>query len=51
MSKIPSPKERPDLYDSYDGAERPAGWVNPVKTSPRLQKLIDQRKKQKKANK
>lgn len=27
---IPSPKERPDLYDSDLMAERPEGWVNPI---------------------
>lgn len=37
---LPSKEDRPDLYDSYDGAARPEGWVNPVKIPPRIEKLI-----------
>ncbi|MEO7495276.1 MAG: hypothetical protein ABIV04_10020 [Massilia sp.] len=38
---IPTPEERPDLYDYYDYIERPKGWVNPVRTPERIQRLID----------
>lgn len=38
---MPTPAERPDLYDDFDGVERPAGWVNPVRVPEYLQKLID----------
>ena len=47
---IPSPEERPDLYDDFDFdfdfdyTERPAGWVNPSKTPERIQCLIAKRK-------
>lgn len=30
MHKMPSPAERPDLYDDLDLPDRPDGWVNPV---------------------
>jgi hypothetical protein len=40
---MPTPAERPDLYDDFDGVERPAGWVNPVRVPERIQKLINER--------
>ena len=36
---IPSPEERPDLYDDYDGL--PEGEKTAVTTPPEIQKLID----------
>lgn len=36
---IPSPKERPDLYDDYDGL--PEGQVSAVTVPPELQKELD----------
>lgn len=38
---IPSPEERPDLYDDYDGL--PEGHKSDVTTPLYLQELIDQR--------
>lgn len=43
MNGIPSPKERPDLYDDFDGLDRPEGWKNPVSLPPDIQKLVDER--------
>lgn len=45
-SKLPSPQERPDLYDDFDGIDRPEGWKNPVKVkiSPALEKRIAEMK-------
>jgi len=44
-AKTPGPEERPDLYDGYDGADRPEGWENPVKAPERIEKLIAERAK------
>jgi hypothetical protein len=44
MKKMPTPEERPDLYDDYDGIERPEGYQTGVKTPDYIQKLIDERK-------
>lgn len=44
MNKLPSPNERPDLYDDFDGINRPDGWVNPVAVPDRIQAAIDARK-------
>lgn len=38
---IPSPQERPDLYDGYDGL--PDDHKTTVTASQRLQRLIEQR--------
>lgn len=43
---LPSPQQRPDLYDDFDYADRPAGWKNPVALPAELQKLIDAKAKQ-----
>lgn len=40
---LPGPAERPDLYDGFDGTERPAGWKNPVGTSERIEQLLAER--------
>ena len=40
---VPSPQERPDLYDDFDGIERPEGYKTGIKTPDYIQKLIDQR--------
>lgn len=45
---IPSSKDRPDLYDGFDGIERPAGWKNPIDLPPEIQKMIDARQGAKK---
>lgn len=45
MSNLPSPNERPDLYDDFDGINRPEGWVNPVAVPDRIQAAIDARSK------
>lgn len=48
MSKIPSPEERPDLYDGYD-CEKPSNpasdayWKGVM--SPALKKLMAERRK------
>lgn len=44
---MPITHERPDLYDNFDGIDRPEGWVNPSRTPDRIQRLIDERKKSK----
>ena len=41
---IPSSAERPDLYDGFDGIDRPVGWVNPIKRSPRIERMIAEKK-------
>lgn len=48
MSKIPSPEERPDLYDGYD-CEKPSkpasdAYWNGI-MSPALKKLTNERRK------
>lgn len=48
MSKLPSPQERPDLYDDFDGIERPAGYKTGVQVPERIQKLIAERQAKKK---
>jgi hypothetical protein len=40
---IPSPEQRPDLYDDFDGIERPEGQPTGVKTPDYIQKLIAER--------
>ncbi len=40
-TKMPTPEQRPDLYDGFDGVERPAGYKTGVKTPDYIQKLID----------
>lgn len=42
---VPTPDQRPDLYDDYDGIERPEGYETGVKTPDYIQKLIDERGK------
>lgn len=42
--KNPTPEERPDLYDHYDGSGRPLFSNTGVGVPDRIQKLIDQRK-------
>lgn len=37
---IPSPEERPDLYDAFDGIDRPEGWKNTISTPEHLQRLL-----------
>lgn len=39
---IPSPKERPDLYDDFDGL--PEGEKSAVTVPPEIQKLLDAKK-------
>lgn len=39
---IPSPQERPDLYDDYDGL--PEGQTSAVTVPPEIQKLLDAKK-------
>lgn len=43
MNKMPTPQERPDLYDDFDGIERPAGYKTGVKVPDYIQKLIDEK--------
>lgn len=40
-NKLPTPDQRPDLYDDQDYADRPAGYKTGVKTPDYIQKLID----------
>lgn len=42
---IPTPKERPDLYDHYDGSGRPLFAKTGVGVPDRIQKLIDERQR------
>lgn len=44
---MPSPQERPDLYDAFDGLDRPEGWKNPVSTPEHLQRLLDAKQRDK----
>lgn len=44
---IPSPQERPDLYDDYDGIDRPVGWKNTISTPEHLQSLLDAKQRDK----
>lgn len=48
---IPGPDERPDLYDAYDGIDRPEDWKNPVALPDHLQKMLDDRKAKLQTNK
>lgn len=48
LKPVPSPQERPDLYDDFDGIERPEGYQTGVKVPDYIQKLIDQRQGQSK---
>lgn len=41
--KTPTPEQRPDLYDDFDGIERPEGYQTGVKTPDYIQKLLDQK--------
>lgn len=43
MKKMPTPEQRPDLYDDFDGIERPAGQGTGVTMPDYIQKLIQQR--------
>jgi hypothetical protein len=40
---IPSPQQRPDLYDDYDVPAQSSEQANPVKVPDRIQKLIAER--------
>lgn len=40
----PTPEERPDLYDYYDGRDLPAGYKTGIKTPDYIQKIIDERR-------
>lgn len=42
-TKMPTPEERPDLYDDFDYSNRPEGYQTGIKTPDRIQKLIDAR--------
>lgn len=42
--KMPTPEQRPDLYDDFDGVERPAGAGTGVRTPDYIQKLLNARK-------
>ena len=44
---IPSPEERPDLYDAFDGIDRPEGWKNTISTPDHIQRLLDVRQRDK----
>lgn len=41
--QIPTPEQRPDLYDDFDYTNRPEGQSTGVKTPPHIQEMIDQR--------
>lgn len=49
--QIPSPQERPDLYDDFDIQDRPDGYQSGVKTPDRIQKLIAERQAKGRASK
>ena len=38
---MPTPAERPDLYDGYDCPERPHGYVSSIAIPEPIQKLIN----------
>jgi hypothetical protein len=42
---MPTPEERPDLYDYYDGSGRPLFAKAGIGVPDRIQKLIDERQK------
>jgi len=42
--RMPTPEQRPDLYDAYDYPDRPEGYQTGVAIPERIQKLIDARK-------
>lgn len=46
-SKMPTPAERPDLYDYFDYRELPDGYQTGVRLPERLQKLLDDDKARK----
>lgn len=41
---IPGPDERPDLYDYYDGTDRPEGYKTGIEIPAHIQKALDERK-------
>ena len=46
---IPSPKERPDLYDYFDFPDRPPSWKSSIETPDWMLKRDEQRKARKAA--
>lgn len=40
---MPTPQERPDIYDDYDYTKRPEGESTGIATPDYIQKLIDAR--------
>ena len=42
--KMPTPQQRPDLYDDYDYGDKPADRDTGIKTPDHIQKIIDERK-------
>lgn len=49
--KMPSPQERPDLYDDFDYVERPEGYRTGVAVPSRIQRMIEERRAKKPASK
>lgn len=49
VKSMPTPEQRPDLYDDFDGVERPEGYQTGVKTPDYIQKLLDEREGKKPA--
>ncbi len=44
---IPTPQERPDLYDAFDGIDKPEGWKNSISTPVDLQRLLAAKRRDK----
>lgn len=44
---IPSQQDRPDLYDAFDGIDRPEGWENTISTPEHLQRLLAAKRRDK----
>lgn len=42
-NKLPTPEQRPELYDDFDCTDRKLGEPTGVKTPDHIQKLIDER--------
>lgn len=41
---MPTPQQRPDLYDDFDGIERPEGYDPGIQMPDYIQKMMDERK-------
>jgi hypothetical protein len=49
--RMPTPREDPSLYDSFDYSYRPPGYTTGIAIPPRIQRLIDERQAKRAARK